>query len=234
MNNKKYNILLLIGHLVLGIILYQFTSFSTYYGTIVILMGTYYILVKHDPLEKFPLLFSVYIVGLEVLLRMTGAKLFWEFGKYAIIYFLFIGLIRANKKVHIPPPIILYFISLLPAIIHVPFHTFNIWRQDVAFNLSGPAVLTLCSIYLFNRKINKQMLLEMLFVMILPIISISIYNILIMPDLSTYRFMPYSDFYTSGGFGPNQISTIFGLGVSGMFVSQILLLQPQVGAPLKT
>ena len=54
----------------------------------IILIGTFYILEKPDPLEKYPLIFSAYKVGLEVLLRMAGASLFWEFGKYAVIYFL--------------------------------------------------------------------------------------------------------------------------------------------------
>ena len=43
--------------------------------------------------------------------------------------------------------------------------------------------------------------------MILPIISTAVFNILSMPDLSTYHFMPYSDFITSGGYGPNQVAS---------------------------
>jgi len=219
---KLSKINLLIIHGILGIVFTKYPFLSTYYGIFIILIGTFYILEKPDPLEKYPLIFSAYIVGLEVLLRMSGASLFWEFGKYAVIYFLILGLIRKNKKIQIYSPILVYFFLLLPAIIFVPMNSFNLWRQDVAFNLSGPATLALSSIYFFNRRIDKNILNQILFYMILPIISMAIYNIYTMPDLSTYRFMPYSDFYTSGGYGPNQVSTIFGLGIVGLITAQVL------------
>jgi len=195
---------------------------STYYGFAIVIIGTFYILEGYDPFEKYPLYFSGYVVGIEVLLRMTGSKLFWEFGKYAVIYFLLLGIIRINRKTHIYYPILSYFILLLPAVIFVPIDFFNLWRQHVAFNLSGPAALTICSIYFFNRKINYKILENILFYMILPIISMAVYNVLSMPDLSTYHFLPYSDIYTSGSYGPNQVSSIFGLGIVVIIMAQVL------------
>ena len=50
----------------------------------------------------------------------------------------------------------------------------------------------------------------------------AVYNMLTMPDLATYRFLPYSDFSTSGGYGPNQVSSIFGLGIIGLIAAQVL------------
>jgi len=221
-----YNLktLFIIWHIVLAFLLYQFPFMSTYYGLFIILLGTYYILGKPDSTGKYPLSFAAYIVGVEVLLRMTGAGLFWEFGKYAVIYFILLGIIREKTKIHIFTPILYYFFLLLPAIVIVPFNTFNLWRQDVAFNLSGPAALMLCSIYFFNQTINKKALGRILFFMTLPIVSMAIYNILTMPDLSAYQFMPYSNFETSGGYGPNQVSTIFGLGIAGLIIAQVLKL----------
>jgi len=219
---KLSKINLLIIHGIFGFVLTKSPSLSTYYGLFIILLGTYFILGKPDPKEKYPFIFSAYIVGLEVLLRMAGASLFWEFGKYAVIYFLILGLIRKNKKIQIFSPLLLYFLLLLPAILYVPLDSLNLWRQDVAFNLSGPAALTLSSIYFFNKRVKRKILNQVLFYMILPIVSMAIYNLFTMPDLSTYQFLPYSDFYTSGGFGPNQVSTIFGLGIIGLFTAQVL------------
>jgi len=187
-------------------------------------LGTYYILGKPDPLEEYPLFFSAYVVGIEVLLRMAGSSLFWEFGKYAVIYFLLSGILRRSKKLNIYPPIAIYFILLLPAIFLIPFNSFNLWRQDLTFSLSGPAVLSFCSIYLYKRTINKETFGNILFFIILPIISIAIYNILSMPDLSTYHFMPYSDSHTSGGYGPNQVATIFGFGIAAVIAAKVLQL----------
>jgi len=36
--------------------------------------------------------------------------------------------------------------------------------------------------------------------------------------------MPYSDFYTSGGYGPNQVATIFGLGIAAVIAVKVLQL----------
>jgi len=98
---KLSKINLLIIHGIFGFVLTRYSFLSTYYGLFIILLGTYFILEKPDPNEKYPLVFSAYIVGLEVLLRMTGANLFWEFGKYAMIYFLILGLLRKNNRVQI-------------------------------------------------------------------------------------------------------------------------------------
>ena len=222
MHNLKT--LFIIWHIVLAFLLDQFPFMSTYYGLFIILLGTYYILGKPDSTGQYPLSFAAYIVGVEVLLRMTEAGLFWEFGKYAVIYFLLLGILREKTKIQIFSPILYYFILLLPALVIVPFDTLNSWRQDIAFNLSGPAALMVCSIYFFNYIINKKVLGRMLFFMTLPIVSMAIYNILTMPDLSAYQFMPYSDFETSGGYGPNQVSTIFGLGIAGLIIAQVLKL----------
>ena len=50
----------------------------------------------------------------------------------------------------------------------------------------------------------------------------SVFVYLKMPDIQTYNFLPYSNPSTSGGYGPNQVSTIFGLGVAILVLSQIL------------
>ena len=222
MNSQKK--IYILGHLLLGYLFHEFPFFSTYYGLMIILVGTYYILGKSDPLEQYPLFFSAYIVGIEVLLRMAESTLFWEFGKYGVIYFFLLGILRMNGNTKIYTPILTYFILLVPAIFFIPFNSFNLWRQEVAFNLSGPAVLTLCSIYLYRRPINKEILGTILFFTILPIISMSVFNTLNMPDLLTYQFMPYSDYITSGGYGPNQVSTMFGFGLVAVIASRVLQL----------
>ena len=108
LNRKK--IILLILHGMLGFALFRYSSISTYYGLMIILVGTYYILSMPDPKNQYPILFSAYIVGLEVLLRMTDAKLFWEFGKYPVIFFILLGVVRQRQLLNIFPPILIYFL----------------------------------------------------------------------------------------------------------------------------
>ena len=88
MTLNKNKIILLILHGMLGFVLFKYPSISTYYGLMIILVGTYCILHNADSKAKLPIIFALYITGIEVLLRMVGSNLFWEFGKYSVIYFL--------------------------------------------------------------------------------------------------------------------------------------------------
>ena len=88
-------------HLFLGWMLYIIPSISTYIGLGLIVAGYYYIISDPKYHAMVPIYFSAYIVGFEVLLRMTGSRLFWEFGKYAVIYFLLLGIIKNRGKLFI-------------------------------------------------------------------------------------------------------------------------------------
>ena len=113
---QLYKLRLLFAHLLMGYLLTSFRNLnlSTFYGIIVVIIGTYYILSKPDSKSQYPILFSAYVVGLEVLLRMTNAQLFWEFGKYSVIYFLLLGIIRQRRSINILPQTLFYFLLLIP------------------------------------------------------------------------------------------------------------------------
>ena len=162
----------------MGVVLWFFPSLSTLIGLLVVLIGGYRILNASDPNGLLPIYFSAYIVGIEVLLRMTRSVLFWEFGKYAIILFLLLGFLRKRQVVYIYSPVIVYFICLLPAIFLSPMESFNLWRQSVAFNLSGPACLMVSSLYFYNTQLSFEEMKKMLLIAILPIVTMSILVVL--------------------------------------------------------
>jgi len=209
-------------HFLVGLILWKFPFISTYISWIIILIGSYVILKKPDPKGHFPLIFSAYIVGFEVLLRMTNARVFWEFGKYSVILFLILGFIRNKREKNIHFLILIYFILLLPSIFLLPLESFNQWRQSITFNLSGPACLLISTQYLFNTKLTVDDIKNILLYSLLPIFSTAIFVILRMPDIDTYIFVPYSNKTTSGGYGPNQVSTIFGFGIVALVYLQVM------------
>jgi len=155
---------------------------------------------------------------------MCKSSLFWEFGKIAIIYCILIGFLRRKVNNTINIPIIIYFLLLLPSIVHLPFDQFNYWRQDITFNLAGPACLTVLACYLHQERIKRKELINILFYSLLPILSMAILIIFKMPEISSYKFIPYSDPATSGGYGPNQVSTIFGFIVAGLVYGQVIKL----------
>ena len=219
---KKKKAPLFFIHCLVGLILWKFSFVSTYISLIIILIGSYVILNKPDPKGHFPLIFSAYIVGFEVLLRMTEARVFWEFGKYAVILFFILGFIRNKTKRKVHLPILIYFILLLPSIFLLPLESFNQWRQSVTFNLSGPACLLISTQYMYNTNLTVDDIKKILLCSLLPIFSMAIFVILMMPNMDTYRFMPYSDPTTSGGYGPNQVSTLFGFGIAALVYLQVI------------
>ena len=220
--SKKFILLL---HVLLGYMLYLFPFISTYLGLLILMVATYYILSSKQYNDLMPLKFSAYIIGAEVLLRMSKSNLIWEFGKYSIIYFIILALLRKRFIINLYWPILIYFTLLLPSIINVPIKSINLWRQDVSFNLSGPLCLAALVIYLYNLKLTKRNLADVLYYSLLPILSMSLVIILKMPDIESYKFAPYSDPITSGGYGPNQVSTIFGFMIAGLSFGQIFKIK---------
>ena len=67
----------------------------------------------------------------EVLLRMTKASLFWEFGKYAVIYFILLGFSRRRSNINIHLPIFIYFLSE---------NRFIYFWPEIEFCISGPSL----------------------------------------------------------------------------------------------
>ena len=65
-------------------------------------------------------------------------------------------------------------------------------------------------------------LLNLLLLIGLPIISMTVYVSLYTPDIKSVLTGTESNSDLSGGFGPNQVATILGLGMFIFFVRSIL------------
>jgi hypothetical protein len=89
------------------------------------------------------------------------------------------------------------------------------------FNISGPVCLGVSSIYCYNRKIGFSQVNNILLALGLPIISTVSYLILYTPDLKEILTGTGSNGETSGGFGPNQVATILGIGMFIFFTRLI-------------
>lgn len=166
-------------------------------------------------------LWSAYVVGSEVLFRMSKGLLFYEFPKYMVFIFLFTGLIVEKKRHNISPIYIIYILLLLIGISFTDIPYPESIRTNVVFNLSGPILLGMCALYMYQRKIQMDTVFEILRYMAFPIISMVIYIYFKVPDLRSIVFGGVSSRVASGGYGPNQVSTILGLG---MFAFATLLI----------
>lgn len=219
---KKYLFLILL-HVLIGALLYNNHFIPKIYGYSIIFGGIFYIINSKNRNNEV-LYATAYIVGSEIVLRMTNGNPVYEFSKFGVMIFILIGIYFSG----ISKNAIAYWVFLLlliPAVI-VTCMEMNYaisLRKEISFNISGPVCLGLCSIYTYQRKVTQEQINNILLCIGLPIISCIMYLTLFTPNLKDVITGTSSNVYTSGGFGPNQVSTILGLGMF-IFVSRIMLL----------
>ena len=216
MKEKKYISLVLL-HVFIGVIVYLIRPLSQIYCIASLAIGLYYIM-KSGNKNNEVLYVSAYIVGGEVFLRMTGGNLFYETSKYSVMAFLMLGMYYSGFSKN-AIPFWIYLLLLLPGVI-VATDTLNLdteIRKAISFNISGPVCLGISAIYCFNRKITISQINDILLTLGLPIFTTAIYLILYTPDLKEILTGTGSNNATSGGFGPNQVATLLGIGMFVFF-----------------
>ncbi|NLP58148.1 O-antigen ligase family protein [Lutibacter sp. B1] len=206
-------------HLALGIFL-LFGSVSKIYSTLIVAFGVLFIVSSKNKNNQ-AVLWSAYMVGGEVLFRMSGGMFFYELPKYSVLLFLAVGLYVEDRRHHVSVSYLIYILLLLIGIsfVDIPFN--ESIRKAIAFNLSGPVLLGVSAIYFYKRRISINFLLDILFFMVLPIISMLCYLYFKTPNFEEIVFNTNASFVASGGYGPNQVATILGVGV---FVFAVHLL----------
>ncbi|HFG0564413.1 TPA: O-antigen ligase family protein [Flavobacterium psychrophilum] len=214
--NLSYTTIILL-HIGLGILIYMASKLSIPYGLAILSVGLLTIL-KTQNTKNQVLYFCAYIVGSEVILRMTGGSLSYEIGKYSVILFMLMGIyfsgFSRNSFLYW-----IFLILLLPGVLlaTVTLKLDTDIQKSIAFNISGPVCLGISALYCYQRKITLKELDNILFCMLCPIITTVTYMFLYTPSVKKIITSTQSNFETSGGFGPNQVSTIVGLGVFIMF-----------------
>lgn len=223
MQNKEKNYLFLIlSHFLLGVLVFNAPILSKVYSFLIVVIGLLVIVKKQNKGEEV-LYVCAYIVGSEVFLRMTNGNPNHEFAKYSIMFFFVLGYIYSGiTKVALP--YILFLILLIPGIIVATesLDLFVDFRKRIAFNLSGSICLAIAALYTFGRKVDIEQVGSVLLVLALPIIPAAVYTQLFTPNIKEVLTSTASNSDLSGGFGPNQVATLFGLGMF-IFFSRILL-----------
>ncbi|SEO48744.1 O-Antigen ligase [Flavobacterium sp. CF108] len=217
----SYSHLVLI-HAAIALAIFVVPFLSKIYGLLVPVLGLLFI-VRNKNKNNEVLLVVAYLVGVEVFLRMTGGNFNNEYVKFLVIFFMLIGMIYSNFSIN--ASVYLVFLLLLIPGILVTTVSENLntdIRKALVFNLSGPLCLAIASIYMYKRRILFSNLQNVLIVMGLPIITTITYLFLYNPSVRDVVTGTQSNFETSGGFGPNQVSTILGLGIF-IFFSQFAL-----------
>lgn len=208
---------LIIAHMLLGLLLYSYPELGTIHAYMVIFFGVLLAVTQSDQVTACV---GAYIIGSEVLWRMTSADVFWEIGKYSICLILLLAILR-RKQTWFPLLPFLYFLPLL-ASIPLTIDTLGLAEgiEGISFNLSGPFTIFVATLFFSKQRLDSPQLLNILTFIALPAITIAVYNALGTFTAEEIQWVNDSMFATSGGFGPNQMSTFLGLG---SFVLWLLL-----------
>lgn len=212
MQNNYFKLLGL--HIVIGVLVYLFRPLGQVYFYSVVFYFVLKIINAKSKNKNFEIVCAcAYIVGAEVVFRMTNSGPFYEASKYLVILFSVLGLFYNgfNKKA---TTYLLYILFLVPSI-YVSLYLLDVGqniRKAIAFNLSGPICLGIAALFCYSIKLTKTQLGFVLNYSVFPLISTLVYVILYNPNVAAVSTSTGSNFAASGGFGPNQMSTVLGLG----------------------
>jgi hypothetical protein len=206
-------ILFVVAHVPLALAMRQYPSLSTLHALTILIIGVGFALANKGLREVTYV--GAYLTGAEVLWRMTSANIPWEFCKYATGLVFILALLRSGR-VRMPLLPTLYFALLLPAIVPTAMDynmSLEYVRQMVSSNLSGPFALMACAWFFSHVKFSSSQLESLFLAIIGPTVGIASIAFFSTVEAEHIRWGTQSNFISSGGFGPNQVSGALGLGV---------------------
>ncbi|WP_282043192.1 O-antigen ligase family protein [Winogradskyella flava] len=230
--NQVQYIMLVLMHILLAVFIYFLPLFSKFYFISVVIFFLIRIVSASNKNKSKEVIYACcYVIGSEVLFRMTSGAFFYEAAKYLVILYMLLGIFSTgvSKKSY---PYFIFLLLLIPSIFvaYMRMDYDSNLRTNIAFVLSGPVCLGISALYLYDKRITLNDLLQALKYLSLPIISMTIYLFLYNPSIKNVLKGTQSNFETSGGFGPNQVATILGVG---MFILSVRLFMKSSNLSLK-
>jgi hypothetical protein len=204
------------AHAVLALAMVQLPLVSTLHAIATLAIGLWLAVATRQP-ERVVYVIT-YIAGAEVLWRMTQAQVFWEFGKYAVVAILSVTILRTGQFRGFALPF-LYFALLLPSLV-MPMAGASTeeLRGQISFNLSGHLALMVSVWYCSQIRLSATSFYRSFLYLAAPVVGVGAVALMGTFNAAALRFGNESNFATSGGFGPNQVSAILGLGVLALFL----------------
>ncbi len=216
----KLEIVLIILHIVIGLVISVFRPISKVYE-LALVLGLFVLVYFKKDKQQAVLIALAYVAGSDVFVKMSGGSISYELHKYLIIIFSVIGIL-AKDGITKGYQYLIYILLLFPAIFVGDYTLEDEVRKLIAFNLSGPVSLGVVAFYLYRRKITFKKINQALFYLVLPIISMGVYLNFVTTSVRDMVMGTGSNFATSGGFGPNQVASILGIGIFVMITRLVL------------
>jgi len=219
---KRYALLCLL-HVGLGLLLVGNPTLSTLHALVIGGLATVGILAGAGAVWAASM--AAYLTGAGVLWRMTGATVFDQYAKYGLAALLGLWMLR-NHRLWLRPGPIIYLVLLLPSIV-ILVAVGGRWgtiQRPISFNLSGPLALAVAVLFFRQATLHREDLLRILASLAMPIFAVL--AIAGQATLAASKLIfGGSNLITSGGYGPNQVSSVLGLGCL-CFLILFFLLRP--------
>lgn len=208
-------LLLLAGHAVLAQLMAYSPTIATIHALTTLAVAGWIALFGRRAEQLLAV--TAYVAGCEVLWRQTSASMPWEVSLYLVALLFAAGLVRFSlrppRRVRAAVPIV-YLALLVPG----AFATIGAVgvlgsRPLLGFYLGGPVALGLGVLWLRQFWLRWEALRPVLWALILPIFGTLVLATVHAIGLSAADFLSdESNIAASGGFGPNQVSAVVGLG----------------------
>ncbi|HEY9087389.1 MAG TPA: O-antigen ligase family protein [Anaerolineaceae bacterium] len=197
-------------HIPLGLAMHSYALVANIHAYLTLAVAAYIALSTRD-MRKAAWV-AAYICGAEILWRMTDVSIFYEIGKYAIVAVLGLCLLRLPIKQSIAMPVGYFLLLTLSIPLTVNGLSLGLARDQISFNLSGPLCLAVAVMFFTQFRLPVQDYYPLTWVLVGPIIGIGASAAFNTATAEAINFTGESNYVTSGGFGPNQVSAILSLG----------------------
>lgn len=156
---------------------------------------------------------AAYVVGADVLWRLTVVAAPYELGKHLLVVVLMAALIRFIRHPRRIGTPLFYLAALTPSVLMVIFHNPPTWSREMFSQvMMGPVVLGVGVIVFRQLIVSRGEMVKVLWSCLGVIIAISTVVLVRVIEAGDIEFRSMSNATTSGGFGPNQVSTVLGFG----------------------
>ena len=218
-------IVFLLAHLPLAYVMESAWPIATAHALLTALVGVVWALLGRTHRAIYVL---GYIVGCEVLWRMSEARVFWEYGKYAIVLVAVVALAaewrRAGGRLRAIAPV-LVLVAIVPAVVLTALDRSPAVAFDqISFNLSAYLALSVVGLYLWARPVDRQTTAGLLLALLAPIggvLFLATYSTVSQFGVDT--FVGASSWVRSGDFGANQVANVLSLGALAGVILLVIL-----------
>jgi len=218
-------IVLVLFHLALGGAVFVWPVIGWLWMLLAALGGIAWICITRNT-DHQVLVAAAYMTGFEVFGRMADCIPSHEFVKYMVLLYAVLGLLYTGFT-RSALVFIIFLLLLVPGVLwatQVLELTRDV-RKSIVFNVLGPLTLGIMSLYTYRKNMRWDQLQQVLWVLGLPMLCALVYLQLYQPDIRNALRGTGSNDMLSGGYGPNQVSTLLGL-TAFVYFCRLLLASP--------